>query len=90
MKEMRATRYVPIIDGQPGGWRVWFPDAPACAAVGPTAVDALRDGFDAVAAWLDYREAEDIPAPDPRTVDELLNDPEVKVRLAGGAKLVEM
>ncbi|CAH2409383.1 hypothetical protein MES5069_830030 [Mesorhizobium escarrei] len=87
---MRATRYVPLINGHTGSWRVWFPDVPSFVAVGPTAADALRDAFGAVADRLDYCEAEDLPAPDPRTIDELLDDPEVKVHLSVGAKLVEM
>lgn len=55
----------PLAAEEGGGWLVTFPDLPGCMSDGETPEEALANGRDAVAAWIDaMREAgREIPAP---------------------------
>jgi predicted RNase H-like HicB family nuclease len=91
------ARYLALIDGEPGGFGVVFPDCPGCTAMGATPDEALAAAAEALADW-----AEDVanakpalgPAsgtrgtlPEPRSVASLRADPEVRAALAEGAAL---
>lgn len=55
----------PLADEEGGGWLITFPDLPGCMSDGETPEEALANGRDAVAAWIEaMREAgREIPAP---------------------------
>lgn len=56
-----------LADDEGGGWLVEFPDLPGCTADGETLEEALAEGRDAVAAWIETARAEDREVPVPAT-----------------------
>ena len=76
------TRYGVLIDGRHGGYGVVFPDLPGCTAMGRTLDEALQHAMEAASEW-----AQSIPAPRPRLLEALRDDPDVKAALADGAVL---
>ena len=56
-----------------------FPDLPGCTAMGRTLDEALRHAMEAAAEW-----AQAVPAPRPRLLEALRDDPDVKAALADG------
>jgi len=91
------ARYIALIDGEPGGFGVVFPDCPGCTAMGATLDEALAAAAEALADWAEDV-AGDEPAlgpasgtrgtlPEPRSVAALRADPEVRAALAEGAAL---
>ena len=65
----QGQEYRPVFrrlsEDEGGGWLVEFPDLPGCMADGETLDEALAQGRDAAAAWLDTAKAEgrEIPSP---------------------------
>ena len=51
------TRYVVIIDGEPGALGLWVPDMPRCTSIGGTLDELLQNAQEALRMW-----AEDAPA----------------------------
>lgn len=75
-------RYIVLVDGKPGAYGVVFPDAPGCTAMGDTIEQAFSHAREALADWIAHSRKEGFPIPEPRTVDELLMDPEVIEQIA--------
>jgi antitoxin HicB len=42
----------PLAEDEGGGWLITFPDLPGCISDGETPQEAMANGKDAVAAWL--------------------------------------
>jgi len=42
----------PLTEEEGGGWLITFPDLPGCLSDGETPEEAIRNGEDALAAWL--------------------------------------
>lgn len=55
----------PLTPEEGGGWLITFPELPGCMSDGETPAEALANGADAVAAWIDAMLASgrEIPAP---------------------------
>lgn len=79
--------YVAIIDGEPGGFGVVFPDLPGCTAMGDTMDEALANAQEAARDWAEATEAQGRPVPLPRGVSQLREDEDVKATLAEGGAL---
>ena len=55
----------PLSAEEGGGWLITFPDLPGCMSDGETPEEALTNGRDAVAAWIDamHEAGRELPAP---------------------------
>lgn len=83
---METTRYIALIDGEPGAYGVVFPDCPGCTAIGATLDEALAAAAEALADWAgDVAGAQALP--DPRSIPQLRADPDVRAALTEGAAL---
>lgn len=80
-------RYTVLIDGEPGGYGVVFPDLPGCTAMGDTVEAALTDAASAVRDWARVTELHGGTVPPARDLATLRQDPEVAEALAEGAAL---
>jgi len=72
-----VTRYVGVIDGEPGVYGVWFPDLPGCTSGGATMDELLRNAQIALRLWAEDAIADGETIPAPRTIDEISADPDV-------------
>jgi predicted RNase H-like HicB family nuclease len=71
-------RYIALVDGESGAYGVVFPDAPGCHAMGKTIQEALLKARGALDEWIAHESSDKgLGVREPRTVDELLKDPEV-------------
>lgn len=82
------TRYGAIVDGKRGGYGVVIPDLPGCTAMGKTIDEALANAASAAVAWAQVARADGIDIPEPRPIETLRNDPEVKAEIVLGGALV--
>lgn len=82
-----VTRYVAMIDGEPGAYGVVFPDAPGCTAMGDSLDTALASAAGALREWIEICAAKGFAAPRARSLEMLRSDPEVIEALAEGAIL---
>lgn len=80
-------RYIALIDGEPGGYGVVFPDLPGCTAMADTLDQAMASAGQAVRDWIGTVEAAGHPVPMARSAEALRSDPEVAEALAEGASL---
>ena len=57
--------YPVLIDGEPGGYGVVFPDLPGCVAMGATREEALGNAEEALMDWIESMKshAQTIPGP---------------------------
>ncbi|MBK1630566.1 toxin-antitoxin system HicB family antitoxin [Thiohalocapsa halophila] len=55
----------PLSEEEGGGWLIAFPDLPGCLSDGATPEEAIENGKDAVAAWLDAVQAAGRKVPQP-------------------------
>ncbi|MDN5873203.1 MAG: type II toxin-antitoxin system HicB family antitoxin [Sinobacteraceae bacterium] len=55
----------PLFPDEGGGWLITFPDLPGCMSDGETPEEAMSNGRDAIAAWIEAMRASgrDIPIP---------------------------
>jgi predicted RNase H-like HicB family nuclease len=81
------SRYVALIDGKAGAYGVVFPDLPGCTAMGKTTDEALANAADALRDWAELAEEQGGKVPQPRPIESLRRDPDVKPALAEGAGL---
>jgi predicted RNase H-like HicB family nuclease len=81
------SRYVAIVDGNPGAYGVVVPDLPGCTSGGATVDAALRNAVEAVTLWVEDARADGEKIPTPRTAEKLRNDSEVAAALAEGGVL---
>jgi predicted RNase H-like HicB family nuclease len=78
-----TTRYVALIDGKAGAYRLTVPDLPGCTSAGSTITEVLNNAAEAVR--LAITDAEIVPHP--RTYNDVAADEKVKAAIAGGAML---
>ncbi len=57
--------YPVLIDGEPGGYGVVFPDLPGCVAMGTTVEEALRNAEGSLRDWVESMEAHGRRIPEP-------------------------
>ena len=81
------TRYVVIIDGEPGALGLWVPDMPRCTSMGGTLDELLQNAQEALRMWAEDALADEKSSPPPRSFNEIANDPEVAEALKHGAAL---
>lgn len=84
------TPHPVLIDGEPGGYGVTFPDLPGCTAMGRTPEEALANAGEAVRDWALGVEARGGRVPEPRTPGAVRADPEVLGALGEGAMLANV
>lgn len=69
-------RYIAVIDGHAGAYGAAFPDCPGCTAMGETVDETIRNAGEALREWIADRLSAGETAPEPRTADTILADPE--------------
>ena len=57
--------YPVLIDGEPGGYGVVFPDLPGCVAMGATIEEALGNAGESLRDWVASMELNGQPVPGP-------------------------
>ena len=57
--------YPVLIDGEPGGYGVVFPDLPGCVAMGDTVEEALGNAGESLRDWIASMESHGQPIPEP-------------------------
>lgn len=73
-----ANFYVGIVDKGGEGWGATFPDLPGCTSGGRDMADLFSMCIEAVCLWADDARSAGDALPAPRSIDVLLQDPEVK------------
>jgi predicted RNase H-like HicB family nuclease len=81
------TQYIGLLDGEEGGYGIAFPDLPGCAAMGDTPDIAWRNAIAALADWVAEVGGPEA-APQPRALEALRNDTEVRETLLEGASFI--
>jgi predicted RNase H-like HicB family nuclease len=84
------TRYIGIIDGKAGAYGIVFPDLPGCTSMGSTIDEAFHGGVDAIRLWAQDALGDGEILPQPRDMDALQHDGDVRDALAGGASFVSV
>ena len=79
------TRYVALIDGEPGAFGATFPDCPGCTATGATEDEALACGTRALREWVGDRVAAGLAPPVARSIEEIRSDPRSAEDFEAGA-----
>ena len=57
---------LPLSPADGGGFTAVAPELPGCRSDGETPEEALRNGYDAVASWIEAAEEMGRPVPQPR------------------------
>jgi predicted RNase H-like HicB family nuclease len=81
------SRYVALVDGEPGSFGVVVPDLPGCTSAGETVEAALTNAVEAVRLWVEDAEADGEAIPEPQPIEVLRHDPSIADDIAGGAVL---
>ena len=80
----------PLSEEEGGGWLITYPDLPGCMSDGESPEEALINGKDAVAGWIDAmrQSGRDIPAPGDRPSGKFITrvPRSMHARLAARAK----
>lgn len=80
----------PLTNQEGGGWLITYPDLPGCMSDGETPEEAMRNGRDALAAWIEAMHAagRKIPAPGERPSGKFIArvPRSIHARLAARAK----
>ena len=84
---MAKTRFVVVIDGEPGAFGLWAPDMPGCTSMGESVDEALRNAQEALRMWAEDAIADGDFVPAPRSFEEIAKDPEAAEELKRGAVL---
>jgi predicted RNase H-like HicB family nuclease len=74
-----ATFYVGMVDKGGEGWGVTFPDLPGCTSGGETMGELFAMSIEAARLWAEDMSSDAMPRP--RSMDELLKDPEVRATI---------
>ena len=77
-----------MVDGEPAAYGVVVPDLPGCTSAGETVEAAYRNAIEAVRLWVEDALQEGEKLPRPRSMLEIMTDPEARVPLGGGAALM--
>ncbi len=64
---------------------VQFPDVPGCFSAADSMDDLVGNAMEALSLW-----AEDEPMPRPRTIEQIVADPDISAELAAGAFLISV
>lgn len=72
------TRYVALIDGEPGAFGVVIPDCVGCSAMGDTVEEALDNAAEALRDWAEAIEAQGGAVPTPRSSAQIRADAEAE------------
>lgn len=83
------TRYLALLDGEPGAFGIVFPDCPGCAAMGDDEADVYANAIDALGEWVGDASAGG-GAPPPRSLEVLRDDAYVQEALAEGAVFISI
>jgi predicted RNase H-like HicB family nuclease len=84
------ARYVALVDGRPGAFGIVVPDLPGCTSGGATVGAALRNAVEAVTPWIEDAVMDGEKIPNPRSAENLRNDPAVAGALARGGILTHV
>jgi len=84
------SRYVALIDGEPGACGVAIPDLPGCVAMGRTIDEALANAAGAMRDWADVIKEAGGSVPSPRSAEDVRRDANVVEALAAGAMLASV
>ncbi len=76
-----ANYYVGIVDRGGEGWGATFPDLPGCTSGGRTMAELFEMCIEAVGLWAEEARVAGDALPTPRTIDVLLEDPQVKATI---------
>jgi predicted RNase H-like HicB family nuclease len=82
------SRYIGIVDGERGAYGITFPDLPGCTSMGETVDQVTRNAVEAVRMWVEDTVQDGEPIPEPRAMDDLLRDQEVREQISAGAVFV--
>lgn len=85
-----ALHYTALVDGQEGGWGVYFPDLAGCVAMGDTVDQALENAREALRDWSEAMAARGHPVPPARSATELVRDAAVREALSEGATMARV
>jgi predicted RNase H-like HicB family nuclease len=85
--DRNATRYVAVIDGEPGACGLWVPDMPGCTSMGSTVPELLRNAQEALRLWAEDALASHEKLPAARDMEAVRADREVQEDLRLGAAL---
>ena len=70
-------RYIAFLHGDGDGFGISFPDFPGCVSDGATAEAAVARGEAALAFHAEGMEADGMSLPRPRSLDEVMGDPDL-------------
>lgn len=79
------TRYVALLDGEPGAIGAVFPDCPGCTAMGEDADEALARATRALREWMGDRLSAGLAVPPARPIAEIREDPDFTDDFKAGA-----
>ena len=82
------TKYIALLDGEPGTYGVSIPDCPGCVAMGDSEQNAVENARAVLSEWMKNLASEKSERPIPSTAETLRNDPNVAAALAAGAIFV--
>ncbi len=82
------TYYIGILDGEDDVWGVRIPDLPGCFGGGATPEAAIADATSAAGEWAAYMMKNGYPVSAPRTLKEIVADPDVEFKL--GTEIVHL
>jgi len=84
------SRYVALIDGEPGAYGVTIPDLPGALGMGDTVDEAIRSAIDGARLWVETTIERGEPVPSARPLETLRRDPDVIEALREGAMLASV
>ena len=83
------SRYFAVLEKEPDTlWGVYFPDLPGCVAAAEDADTALANAAAALQEFTQDMASEGRALPEPRSIEELRADAEVREALVAGSALV--
>jgi predicted RNase H-like HicB family nuclease len=82
------AHYVGVVDGSGEAWGVRFPDCPGAYGGGTSPDAAIADATSALAAWCSEILKDGAALPAPRTMADILGDPEARPDVEQGETAV--
>ena len=71
-------RYVAFVHKDPDScYGISFPDFPGCISAGDTMDEAIANGGEALASHVQWMESDGDTIPNPRSLDDIANDPDL-------------
>jgi predicted RNase H-like HicB family nuclease len=80
--------YVGILEGEGDVWSIRIPDLPGCHGGGASPEEAISDATSAAKEWAEDVRGDGCPVPAPRTIQEVMADPNAEFDPAAGESLV--